>query len=90
MEKAVALSLVSLSIASVGLTVATPAEAVTLKKYPNCTALNAAYRHGVGRVGARDRVTSSRPVTNFYVNSALYRLNAHLDRDKDGVACEKR
>jgi hypothetical protein len=30
------------------------------------------------------------PVTNFYRNNRLYYLNRSLDRDKDGVACEKR
>lgn len=59
--------------------------------FANCTALNKVYRHGVGRKGARDRVSgSSRPVTNFAVNTAVYNANKKSDRDKDGVACEKR
>jgi hypothetical protein len=58
-------------------------------KYKNCTAMNAKYRHGVGKKGAKDR-TSGKPVTTFAVNNALYLANTHLDRDKDGVACEKR
>jgi excalibur calcium-binding domain-containing protein len=51
-----------------------------------------AISHGVGRVGARDR-TAGEPVTNFTHNNYLYRLamryNRGLDRDKDGIACEK-
>lgn len=59
--------------------------------YANCTQLNHAYPHGVGKVGARDHVTGkSKPVTNFVRNTALYNANHKLDRDKDGVACEKR
>ena len=58
-------------------------------KYKNCTAMNAKYRHGVGKKGAKDR-SSGKPVTTFAVNNALYLANTRLDRDKDGVACEKR
>ena len=47
------------------------------------------YRHGVGKSGARDR-TSGRPVTNFTRSTSLYLANRHLDRDRDGIACEKR
>jgi hypothetical protein len=46
----------------------------------------------VGRVGARDR-TSGMPVTTFRRSNVLYRTalryNRGLDRDKDGIACEK-
>ena len=59
--------------------------------FANCTALNRTYRHGVGKKGARDRVSgSSRPVTTFTVNTAVYNANSKSDRDKDGIACEKR
>jgi Excalibur calcium-binding domain len=59
------------------------------RKYQNCKALNRRYPHGVGRFGARDH-TSGTPVTNFRRSNRLYRLNKGLDRDKDGIACEKR
>jgi excalibur calcium-binding domain-containing protein len=59
--------------------------------FANCTALNKTYRHGVARKGARDRVSgASRPVTNFAVDAAVYNANTKSDRDKDGIACEKR
>jgi len=61
----------------------------TSGRYPRCSALNRRYPHGVGRVGARDH-TSGTPVTTFKRSNTLYRQNRHLDRDKDGVACEKR
>jgi hypothetical protein len=64
--------------------------AVKAKSYKNCTALNGDYPHGVGRVGARDRTTGARPVTNFKVSNSLYAANRSRDRDKDGVACEQR
>jgi len=59
------------------------------RKYPRCKALNRVYPHGVGRLGARDK-TSGDPVTNFKRSNSLYRLNSHLDRDNDKIACEKR
>src|SRR4051794_27234336 len=59
------------------------------KHYANCTALNKAYPHGVGRPGAHDR-SSGTPVSSFTVSSALYNANSSSDRDGDGVACEKR
>ena len=59
-------------------------------KYKNCTALNKAYKHGVGKPKAKDAVArGQKPVTDFGVNLALYTANKGLDRDKDGIACEK-
>ncbi len=70
-----------------------PAEAAT-GIYANCTAYHVKYKHGVGRANAHDKVTGkSKPVTTFLHNTALYNAaiahNKDLDRDKDGVACEK-
>jgi hypothetical protein len=31
----------------------------------------------------------AKPVTTFKRSNTLYRQNSHLDRDKDGIACEK-
>jgi Excalibur calcium-binding domain len=60
--------------------------------YKNCTNLNKKYPHGVGRLGARDK-TSGAPVTTFKRSTLIYRramsYNRGLDRDKDGIACEK-
>ena len=62
----------------------------TAKKYKNCTQLNKKYKHGVGRKGARDKVSGrTKPVRNFKVSTAIYNANRHSDRDKDGIACEK-
>jgi Excalibur calcium-binding domain len=60
--------------------------------YTNCTVFNKKYPHGVGKLTARDK-TSGDPVTAFKRSTLLYRramrYNAGLDRDKDGIACEK-
>ena len=56
--------------------------------FRNCTAMHVKYRHGVGKVGAHDKTTGV-PVTNFYRSNRLYYLNRGLDRDHDGIACEK-
>lgn len=59
------------------------------RTFKNCTEMNKKYPHGVGRPGARDR-TSGTPVTNFKRDRAVYKANTKSDRDKDGIACEKR
>ena len=84
-----------LAVASVGVGEA----AATPKSFKNCTAMNKVYPHGVGRKGSRDK-TSGTPVTNFKRSKRLYNANnggknrhpgeKDLDRDNDGIACEKR
>jgi hypothetical protein len=60
--------------------------------YKNCTNLNKKYPHGVGKANARDK-TEDEPVTTFKRSTRLYNIamsyNKGLDRDKDGIACEK-
>jgi hypothetical protein len=60
--------------------------------WQNCTHVHTKYRHGVGKYGAHDR-TSGVPVTNFFHSTRIYNIamkyNRGLDRDKDGIACEK-
>jgi hypothetical protein len=86
-----------MTVATVAFVLALPAAAatdaarstsVTSVRYPRCSALNRRYPHGVGRVGARDH-RSGTPVTTVKRSNTLYRQNSHLDRDKDGIACEK-
>ncbi len=61
--------------------------------WQNCTSVHTKYRHGVGRANAHDHTTGT-PVTNFYRSTRLYNkaisYNRDLDRDRDGIACEKR
>jgi hypothetical protein len=54
----------------------------------NCKQVNARYPHGVGKLRACDK-TSGTPVTTFRRSNALYYRYKALDRDKDGIACEK-
>lgn len=54
-------------------------------KYPNCTALTKIYKNGVARDRASAAGLSYRPA----VKKRVYLANTHLDRDKDGVACER-
>lgn len=78
---------------------AVPASAAPApKSYKNCTELNKVYPHGVGKWGARDK-TTGKPVTTFRIDNTLYSYNDggarhwgeyDLDRDNDGIACEKR
>lgn len=72
------------------LVVATPAEAHDTGIHDNCTNFNKRFPHGVGKRGARDRGGN---VTSFKRSNDIYntaeRHNGDLDRDNDGVACEK-
>ena len=85
--------------ATIVLVVAGSATAAAPKSYKNCTAMNKAYPHGVGKKGARDKTSSSTRVTNFKVSNRVYAYNdgkaprhrgeRDLDRDNDGIACER-
>jgi hypothetical protein len=61
-------------------------------RWRSCKYVNAKYHHGVGKVNAHDSTTGE-PVTNFTHSNYLYRVamryNRSLDRDHDGIACEK-
>ena len=80
-------------VASLALLAAPVTHGAAPALYKNCTALNQKYPHGVGRTNARDK-TSGTPVTTFKRSTKVYTLatkhNKRLDRDKDGIACEKR
>jgi hypothetical protein len=78
---ALALGGVSVASASGGVDVAA-------KSFANCTALNKVYPHGVGKWGAKDHTSGTR-VTTFKRSNDLYRANRGMDRDGDGIACEK-
>ena len=80
----------SIGLATASTAVIAPAEAHTTGIHDNCTNFNRTYPHGVGRVGARDR---GGDVTTFKRSNKIYntaeRHNSDLDRDNDGIACEK-
>ena len=79
--------------AVVGVTSAPAAPKTIPYLWQNCKHVNARYPHGFGKRFAHDH-TSGVPVTNFKRSTALYlramSYNRGLDRDKDGIACEKR
>lgn len=67
-----------------------PKPRVAVRAFPNGDQLNRVYRHGLGRPGAVDHIsTGGRRVTTFLRSSALYEANDHLDREGDGIACEQ-
>jgi hypothetical protein len=92
-------ALIVVFVAAIVLAVAPAPAATSAVPYlwQNCTHVHTKYRHGVGKVGAHDR-TSGTPVTTFYRSTRLYNIamsynrerGYNLDRDHDGIACEKR
>jgi hypothetical protein len=87
-------TLVSAGLAGTHADAATAAKPKPPVVYKNCAALNAKYPHGVGKRGAKDKVSGEvvkgKSVTTFKVDDALYKANKKSDRDGDGVACEKK
>lgn len=59
----------------------------TQKKYKSCAALNLIFEGGLAKSKAAQQanVKSRKPAS---VSASGYKLNASLDRDKDGIACE--
>ena len=76
----------------VGLGVTGEASARIPPLYRSCAALNVRYPDGLGKTTARDK-TAGVPVRNFFKSNRFYALamsyNRGLDRDHDGIACEK-
>lgn len=81
-------AVVALGVAA-GSVLLTPATAHAAQSYSNCSAMHADYPHGVGKAGAVDSTSKKTPVTDFTVDNDLYAANSSLDRDDDGIACEK-
>lgn len=59
------------------------ASPVSAQSFRNCTDLRKVYKFGVAKNVAS--ATGTRAV----VNRRVYLANTRLDRDKDGVACER-
>ena len=91
-DRAMPRFLAALTTVIIGLTCAATA-ASAAPSYKNCTELQKTYPHGIGRADARDK-TSGKPVTTFKKDTAGYnramKANRGLDRDRDGIACERR
>ena len=77
--------------------VAAPADAApSVKHFANCTAVHKVYSGGIAKKGVKvNTVKSHGKVTHRKLkgtvkhSTALYKANKKLDRDKDGIACEK-
>lgn len=90
---------VMLSATFFGTTTAAPAIADAKSTYNNCTAFNKAYPYGVrkssktlNRVHKRSGGTvykASRAKVSASIYKAATRQNPDLDRDRDGIACER-
>ncbi len=63
-------------------------EAATAKKFQNCTELNKVYKGGVAK-DAKVKNVGGKTKFAPTVSADLYKLNSKMDRDKDGIACEK-
>lgn len=66
------------------------------KTYANCTAVQKVYSGGIARKSVtQNRVTSGGKTTyralkgTVKKDDALYNANKKMDRDNDGIACEK-
>lgn len=88
MRKIFSVAVASSLIFGVSFAKSQDADAASVKHYANCKALNKVYKGGVAKnskVKNKGRKTHYKP----YVSTALYNANHKLDRDKDGIACEK-
>ncbi|MCM3140242.1 excalibur calcium-binding domain-containing protein [Bacillus safensis] len=66
------------------------ADAKTVKSYKNCKALNKVYKGGVAKSkNTKNKGGKTKYKPKPYVSKALYQKNMRLDRDKDGIACER-
>ncbi|MFI8631826.1 excalibur calcium-binding domain-containing protein [Microbacterium sp. NPDC077663] len=69
-----------------------PAAKPPIKTFKNCTALNKTYKGGVARAGVTHNTVNGKKKpfkVKPYFSTALYNANKKMDRDKDGIACEK-
>ena len=91
-RKLIALLIAAMSAIVLLIAAASAARETIPYKWKNCTIVNKRFPHGVGKLRAHDK-TSGVPVTNFRRSTLLYlramHYNRGLDRDKDGIACEK-
>jgi hypothetical protein len=89
MKRAIIATLIAVSLTILPAASATAAPA---KSFHNCTQLSKKYPGGVAKAGVTKNTVSHRKVA-FKVkpksSTALYKANKSLDRDKDGIACEK-
>jgi len=76
--------LITMPITSLG---ASNAAQPTVRVFANCTAMQQVFPGGVARPGAVNKGGSTRYLPK--VSRKLYNANRSMDRDKDGIACER-
>jgi hypothetical protein len=64
--------------------IAAPADA-GVRHFPDCTAMHKVYPHGI----AKSRASARAHGREAKVSASLYKANKKMDRDRDGVACER-
>lgn len=93
MKRPIAKVLTALSVTAFLLAPAMPAQAAaSAHSYKNCTAVHKVYSGGIAKPGVKyNRVSGSNRALKGTIkrSTALYNANSKLDRDKDGIACEK-
>ncbi|WP_262174102.1 excalibur calcium-binding domain-containing protein [Saccharococcus sp. Marseille-Q5394] len=57
-------------------------------KFKNCTELNKTYPGGVAK-DAKVRNVGGKTKFKPFVSAEIYKAHTKMDRDKDGIACEK-
>jgi hypothetical protein len=88
------LSIGVMTVAPVNSAVAPASASAAVKTYKNCTALNKAHKHGIKKSSTSKDVVRSggktiKKESKATTSKSLYNANKKLDRDKDGIACEK-
>lgn len=92
--------IVTIAVAALiaGSAIAAPAQAAGIppKAYKNCTALNKVVPGGYAKNGTVKNLKTvsgkkivAEVTSTPKVNAKGYKLNSKLDRDKDGIACER-
>ena len=81
-----AFALALLAVGLAGMVLLLPAHAdAAPRKFRNCTAMHKVYKYGV----AKSRAAARKAGRSAKVSRALYLEHRALDRDSDGVACER-
>ncbi|EZP29879.1 excalibur calcium-binding domain-containing protein [Microbacterium oleivorans] len=78
--------------ASVSASRVAPAAKPVIKTFANCTAMHKVYKGGVAKSGVKyNKVNGKNKAFKIKpaISTALYNANKKMDRDKDGIACEK-
>lgn len=82
----------ALALAALSLSAAPADAAPAVQTYANCTAVHKVYSGGIAKAGVKYNKVSGHNRAlkgNVKHSTALYNANKRLDRDKDGIACEK-